>query len=41
VDPTPSLWHILLSLAAVVVPLGVAWYLIARWLEPRRPAKKS
>lgn len=27
---------ILLALAAVVVPLGLAWFLCARFLEPRR-----
>jgi hypothetical protein len=40
VDATPALWEIVLSLVAVVLPLGVAWYLIARWLDPRHPRRK-
>lgn len=31
---------ILLALAAVIVPLGLAWFLCARFLEPRRPPQR-
>lgn len=34
-EPAPSLWEIVLSLLAVLVPLLVAWWLIARGCDRR------